>query len=213
MKTIKYPFRYYAFLILMLLFSILLWLLFFKLIPINNLEIKSVGSNTLTEKQYWKQEFLPEHVAKINPIDTTKIINDTLNNRRIVSNLVNIAIKNSTNSIAKFANELKQKYPSDEYKIVYIDSVVNRIQVELPEKERANFKSEIKSKLNQYKLLVWDETLFDYVKTFNDPKLKDNNANWYLKEINIDKAWEETTGDKKNIIAIIDNAVALTHPE
>ena len=197
----------------MLLFSILLWLLFFKLIPINNLEIKSVGSNTLTEKQYWKQEFLPEHVAKINPIDTTKIINDTLNNRRIVSNLVNIAIKNSTNSIAKFANELKQKYPSDEYKIVYIDSVVNRIQVELPEKERANFKSEIKSKLNQYKLLVWDETLFDYVKTFNDPKLKDNNANWYLKEINIDKAWEETTGDKNIIIAIIDNGFDLNHPE
>ena len=156
---------------------------------------------------------MPEHVAKINPIDTTKIINDTLNNRRIVSNLVNIAIKNSTNSIAKFANELKQKYPSDEYKIVYIDSVVNRIQVELPEKERANFKSEIKSKLNQYKLLVWDETLFDYVKTFNDPKLKDNNANWYLKEINIDKAWEETTGDKNIIIAIIDNGFDLNHPE
>lgn len=214
MKTIKYPFRYYAFLLLMLLFSILLWLLFFKLIPVNNLEIKSgVSNKSLTEKQYWKQEYLPEHIAEINPIDTTKIINDTLNNRRIVSNLVNIAIKNSTNSIAKFANELKQKYPSDEYKIVYIDSVINRLQVQLPEEERINFKSEIKSKLNQYKLLVWDETLFDYVKTFNDPKLKDNNANWYLKEINIDKAWEETTGDKNIIIAIIDNGFDLNHPE
>ena len=106
MKTLKYPFRYYAFLLLMLLFSILLWLLFFKLIPVNNLEIKSgVSNKSLTEKQYWKQEYLPEHIAEINPIDTTKIINDTLNNRRIVSNLVNIAIKNSTNSIAKFANK------------------------------------------------------------------------------------------------------------
>jgi len=152
-------------------------------------------------------------VSLIIPIDTTKIINDTLNQRRIVSNLVNIAIKNSTNSIAKFANELKQKYPAEDYKIVYIDSVVNRLQVQLPEKDRVNFKSEVKSKLNQYKLLVWDETLFDYVKTFNDPKLKDNNANWYLKAIDINKAWEQTTGNKQIVIAVIDNGFDLNHPE
>ncbi len=166
-----------------------------------------------TEAEYWHQDYLPEQAAQIIPVDTTKIINDTLNQRRIVSNLVNIAIKNSTNSIAKFANELKQKYPAENYKIVYIDSVVNRLQVQLPEKERINFKKEVKSKLSQYKLLVWDETLFDHVETFNDPKLKDNNANWYLKAININKAWEQTTGDRKIVIAVIDNGFDLNHPE
>jgi subtilisin family serine protease len=87
------------------------------------------------------------------------------------------------------------------------------LQVQLPEKERVKFKTEVKSKLNQYKLLVWDETLFDYVKTFNDPKLKDNSVNWYLKAININKAWEQTTGDNQIVIAVIDNGFDLNHPE
>jgi subtilisin family serine protease len=213
MKNNKYPFRYYAFLLLMLFISILLWLLFFHLVPINNLKNSSITNRQLTENEYWQQDYLPKQVGQIKPIDTTRIINDSLNRRRIVSNLVNIAIKNTSNSIAKFANELKQSYPSDDYKIVYIDSVINRIQVELPEKDRENFKTEVKTKLNQYKLLVWDETLFDNVKNFNDPKLNDNSTNWYLKTINIDRAWNQTTGDKNIIIAVIDNGFDLNHPE
>jgi subtilisin family serine protease len=213
MKNNKYPFRYYAFLLLMLFISILLWLLFFHLVPINNLKNSSITNRQLTENEYWQQDYLPKQVGQIKPIDTTRIINDSLNRRRIVSNLVNIAIKNTSNSIAKFANELKQSYPSDDYKIVYIDSVINRIQVELPEKDRENFKTEVKTKLNQYKLLVWDETLFDNVKNFNDPKLNDNSTNWYLKTINIDRAWNQTTGNKNIIIAVIDNGFDLNHPE
>ena len=213
MKNNKYPFRYYAFLFLILLFAILLWLLFFHLVPVHNLKNNSVINKSVTQNDYWQQEYLPKQVGQIKPIDTSKIINDSLNQRRIVSNLVNIAIKNTTNSIARFASELKEKYPSDEYKIVYIDSVINRLQVELPEKERVNFKTEVKTKLNQYKLLVWDETLFDNVKSFNDPKLSDNNTNWYLKTIHIEKAWNQTTGNKNIIIAIIDNGFDLNHPE
>jgi len=213
MQTNKYPFRYYIYLLLMLIVSILLWLLFFYFIPINNIKNNLIFNKPLTENEYWQQDYLPKQVGQIKPIDTTKIINDSLNQRRIVSNLVNIAIKNSSNSIAKFANELKQSYPSDEYKIVYIDSIINRLQVELPENDREKFKSEVKTKLNQYKLLVWDETLFDNVKNFNDPKLKDNSSNWYLKSINIDKAWNQTTGNKNTIIAVIDNGFDLNHPE
>lgn len=213
MKINKYPSRYYAFLFLMLVFSILIWLLFFHLVPINNLKNNSITNRQLTENEYWQQDYLPKQVGQIKPIDTTKIINDSLNQRRIISNLVNIAIKNTSSSIAKFASELKQSYPSDDYKIVYIDSIINRLQVELPEKDRENFKSEVKTKLNQYKLLVWDETLFDNVKNFNDPKLYDNITNWYLKAINIDKAWIQTTGNKDIVIAVIDNGFDLNHPE
>lgn len=222
MQTNKFPFKYYVILFLMFLLAILFWVIVFGFNKnssnTENSNIQRIVERVFidqpnTEEEYWHQDYLPEQAAQIIPIDTTKIINDTLNQRRIVSNLVNIAIKNSTNSIAKFANELKQKYPAEDYKIVYIDSVVNRLQVQLPEKDRVNFKSEVKSKLNQYKLLVWDETLFDYVKTFNDPKLKDNNANWYLKAIDINKAWEQTTGNKQIVIAVIDNGFDLNHPE
>ena len=188
MKSNKFPFRYFLILFLMLLLAILFWTIVFGFNKNSNNNNQSNIQRIVervfidkpnTEDEYWHQDYLPEHAAQIIPIDTTKIINDTLNQRRIVSNLVNIAIKNTSNSIAKFANDLKEKYPSDEYKIVYIDSVVNRLQVQLPDKDRVNFKTEVKAKLNQYKLLVWDETLFDYVKTFNDPKLKDNSANCF----------------------------------
>jgi subtilisin family serine protease len=222
MQPNKFPIKYYITLFLMLLLAILFWVIVFgfnrnsrttETPNIRRIVERVFIERPNTEAEYWHQDYLPEQAAQIIPVDTTKIINDTLNQRRIVSNLVNIAIKNSTNSIAKFANELKQKYPAENYKIVYIDSVVNRLQVQLPEKERINFKKEVKSKLSQYKLLVWDETLFDHVETFNDPKLKDNNANWYLKAININKAWEQTTGDRKIVIAVIDNGFDLNHPE
>lgn len=222
MQQNKFPFKYYVILFLMLLLAILFWIILFGINNISNdsqpTSINSIVENVFidspkTEREYWQQDYLPEQPSQIIPIDTTKIINDTINQRRIVSNLVNIAIKNSTNSIAKFANEFKLKYPSEDYKIVYIDSVVNRLQIQLPEKNRKQFKKEVKVKLNQYKLLVWDETLFDYVKDFNDPKLKDNSTNWYLKAININNAWDVTNGDKKIVIAVIDNGFELNHPE
>jgi subtilisin family serine protease len=213
MKTNKYPFSYFLILFLALILAILFWIIVLKLVVSNSSHSSVSVTNPITESEYWQRKYLPNQPGKIKPIDTTKIIVDTINKRRIVGNLVNIAIKNTTNSIAKFASDLKQKYPSDDYKIVYIDSVINRLQVQLPEKDRVNFKLEVKEKLNQYKLLVWDETLFDYVKTFNDPKLKDNNANWYLNAININKAWEQTTGNKRIVIAVIDNGFDLNHPE
>lgn len=222
MSKNKYPLRYFLLLFLLLTFSILFWYIIFnrnhseKTYYENNIktvvERVFIGSPN-TEQEYWQQDYLPDSVSQIIPIDTTKIINDTLNKRRIVSNLVNIALKNTTASIAKFAHELKEKYPSEDYKIVYLDSVVNRIQIQLPEKERSNFKKQIKSQLTHYKLLVWEETIFDYIKTFSDPKLKDNNINWYLKAINIENAWDQTTGSKSTIIAVIDNGFDLNHPE
>jgi subtilisin family serine protease len=213
MKTNKYPFSYFLILFLALILGILFWIIVLKSVVSSSSHSSVSVTNPITESEYWQRKYLPQQPGKIKPIDTTKIIVDTINKRRIVGNLVNIAIKNTTNSIAKFASDLKQKYPSEDYKIIYIDSVINRLQVQLPEKDRVNFKLEVKQKLNQYKLLVWDENLFDYVKTFNDPKLTDNNANWYLKAININKAWEQTTGNKQIVIAVIDNGFDLNHPE
>ncbi|CAM3775092.1 S8 family serine peptidase [Flavobacterium gelidilacus] len=208
----KFPFSYYIVLFFGFVLMVLFWIIVLK--SWNNLNHNSFSNATnLSEVEYWQQEYMPEQIAQIIPIDTSKIITDSLNQRKIVADLVNIAIKSSPNSIAKFANDLKEKYPSDTYKIIYIDSVVNRLQVQLPEEDRINFKSEVKVKLDKYKLLVWDETLFDYVKTFNDPKLNDRSAGWYLKAININKAWEQTTGDKSITIAVIDNGFDLNHPE
>lgn len=213
----KYPFHYFLFLVLSLIVAVLFWLFVFGITKsrtggFNNQYNSESVFDSNESPDYW-HSYLRENITQPIYIDTSKIIEDTVNRRRIVSNLVNIAIKNTTNSIVSFAAELKELYPSSQYKIIYIDTVINRMQLELPENERITFKTVIKQKLERYKLLVWDEILFDYVKTFNDPKITDDNLNWYLKAINIDKAWNQTTGDRSIVIAVIDNGFDLNHPE
>ena len=207
MQAKKYPSHYYIILFLGIVLIIIFWS-----IIINNFNNYYSGFPK-SETEYWDQDYLPEDEAQIIPVDTNRIIVDSINQRQIVSNIVNIAIKNSSISIAKFANEFKNIYTSDIYQIIYIDSVINRIQIKLPESERISFKKDVKLKLNKYKLLVWDETIFSSTKTFNDPKLNDNNYNWYFEEIQIANAWKETTGNKKIVIAVIDNGFDLNHPE
>jgi len=161
----------------------------------------------------WNQAYLPDEIGKLIPIDSSKLIIDSTGRRSIVSNLVNIALKNSTLSIAVFARDLKATYPSDDYKIIYIDSVINRLQIQLPERERPRFKADVKISLSKYPLLVWDEVLFGRSIAFNDPMLKDVKASWYLKAVNAKRAWETSTGDKNIIIAVVDNGFDLAHPE
>ena len=50
-------------------------------------------------------------------------------------------------------------------------------------------------------MLIWDETIFQS-SSFNDPGLKDNNINYYFKNINMFDAWKKTTGNENIIIAI-----------
>lgn len=212
----KYPFRYFLYLALALLMVILFWFFIFRTKGNSNLLPKrnnaSIGRN-LGEIDHVNNSYLPDNNAQIITIDTSKIISDSLNYRRIISNIVNIAIKNSHSSILTFASELKKKYPQESYKIIYIDTVINRLQLELPDNDRNLFKKEVKVKMNAFNLLVWDEILFDYSKDFNDPKLKDKDANWYLRAIDIDREWNKTIGNKDVVIAVIDNGFDLNHPE
>ncbi|MEP6262018.1 MAG: S8 family serine peptidase [Gillisia sp.] len=210
MKAPKYPFYYFLILFGVLVLSILFWIYVFISGYIND---RRDNTEYISEQVYWSRDYLPENIGHIIPVDTTKIITDSINNRRIISNLVNIAVKNPEHSIARFAGDFKEKYPSEDYEIIFIDSVINRIQVRLPEENRIEFKVEVKNTLDSYNLLVWDETLFDYVKVFTDPMLSDNRANWYLEAINISDAWKKTTGNENIIIAVIDNGFDLEHPE
>ena len=216
MEPNKYPYRYFLFLLIALVLAVVFWLVIFsgdKSINPQSSPIRRAEIENRTGAENWNRDYLPEQNGQIIPIDTNKIITDTLNNRKIVSNIVNLAIKSTIGSIMLFANDLKKQYPGNQYKILYIDSVINRLQLQLPDEERLTFKQEVKSKLSNYNILVWDEVLFDYVKSFNDPKLQDNKANWYLKAINIEKEWDKTIEDKNVIVAVIDNGFDLNHPE
>lgn len=205
-KTILYSICILIFLLLSILFWSIFWEGYFAG-RITLLSSKDVG------KHYYKT---PESyiglIEGITEIDESHIEIDTVLNRQILGNLVNIALKGTQKNVLQFAVDFKSKYPSTDYELVYLDTVINRVQVRLPQEKRTIFKQDVKQKLNNYSLLVWDEYLFRNQYATNDPLLKSNDK-WYLDRIGIDGAWKKTLGSKDIVIAVIDNGFDLQHEE
>ncbi len=180
---------------LLLLFIPLLFLLFFLK--------KCESSNT----------YLPDKPGVIVPIDSNKIVNDPDSIRKIVSDRLNIALLGDNNDIYTFAKRFKEVYKGKNYEIIYYDTVTYRLQIQIPAEEREKIKAEIKTKFPEYKMLVWDESLFQNNYKPNDPGFSDINQSWYFNEVKAAEAWDISLGDSSIIIAIIDDGFDLSHPE
>jgi subtilisin family serine protease len=116
------------------------------------------------------------------------------------------------NAFKRMAVELKQQFPNEEYKIVYYDEETNRLQLNFPE-DQADIKDQIRTKLPQYELLIWDESVFQSSKKSNDPFYSDVNKTWHMKAINLEGAWDVTMGDTSVVVAVIDDGFDLKHKE
>jgi subtilisin family serine protease len=160
-----------------------------------------------------QSDILPPSPGIIPPIDTTKIIKDPDSVRLIISNKINIALKGKNKNVFEFAKVFKEIYPGKEYRIVYYDTVICRVQIEVPANERVRIKNELKRKITNFEMLIWDESLFKgkYIPT--DPGFSNVEQYWYLKMIRAFEAWDYSMGDTSIIIAIIDNGIDLAHPE
>lgn len=187
----KYPFYYYILLLLALILSIAFWWLMFF---------------TSGERNIMVQLGKEDSIYILKPVDPSKIIDDEVNNRKIVSNIVNIAVKDTLSKTPEFIAAFNKTYDSSHYKIRYADSILNFIQVEIPEDQRVTFKKEVKQKMSPFQLLVWDESLFS-----------SNKANllaapdWYVKSSNLEVPIT-TVNASNTIIAVIDNGFDLQHP-
>jgi subtilisin family serine protease len=110
-----------------------------------------------------------------------------------------------------FLLDLLKRVDTADYKIVYADSIINRVQLEVDPDTIANFKIKLRQRLNNYDLLVWDEVLFE--NSFNESKLNNATYSWYLNAINAQQAWSISTGNSDVIVAVIDNGFDINHPE
>ena len=105
----KYPLYYYLILLIAFIFSALFWIFVFSK------SINSIESN---------HSSIDESIYILKPIDKGKIINDEESKRKIVSDIVNVAIKDTTNVSASFIKDFKEKF-NQEYQIYYADSTIN----------------------------------------------------------------------------------------
>jgi len=135
-------------------------------------------------------------------------------NPSVVGNRLNILLENEDKSIMNLAKDFKTKYPDSDYKIVYYDNAVKRMQIEIPSAERDLLKQKIPDEFApDYELFVFDEALFEGSYVPNDPAFSDRNKSWYLKAINAQQAWDITRGSNKLTVAIVDNGFNIEHPE
>ena len=158
-------------------------------------------------------EILPPNQREILPVEENPEIIEKPGQPKVIANRLNILMENEAKSIIELAKAFKAEYPGDEYKVVYYDDVVKRMQIEFPVTERERLKQEIPAKFSEFEVFVFDESLFEMGKIFNDPVFKNEELSWYYNFINAFKAWDITEGDDKVRIAIVDNGFNLNHPE
>ncbi|MDG4950761.1 S8 family serine peptidase [Weeksellaceae bacterium KMM 9724] len=216
----KFPLTYYFILGLIFLLAIALWVFMFwnsnhganqqydydqnnPISRIGNNPIIPIGGGNNTGNNTGN---IPPNLIGYRPIQNPNLIDDDESKRQIVSDLVNVAIKDSVNRIEDFIQSFNSTYDTNDYVINYVDTLINYAQIKVPEAERVNFKTGIKSKLDQFSLLVWDETIFKSNATKSTLQ-----PNWHLDKTGISRLNYVFQPDSVTI-AIIDNGFDLSHP-
>lgn len=157
--------------------------------------------------------YLPDQPNVIVPIDTNDIEVDDDSLKMIVSDRLNIALGTQNNDIKAFAKAFKAAYPGPDYAIIYYDTLTKRLQIRVPKEKREQMVQELPSALPDFEMIIWHESIFSGQKLPSDPGFLDPSISWYFDAIKADGAWDKSFGDKKIIVAIIDNGFDLRHPE
>lgn len=197
----KYPFYYYLLLALALLLSIVFWWIMLGSNGYHNLfssgirQSNGIGGSIKVDPDF-----------RSLPIEADQIIVDDESRRKVVSNLINIAVKDTLPRLESLLNDFIAAYDTSIYQFKFVDSTINYVQVQVPPGERETFKKEVKSKLDNLPLLVWDESLFSTSSATNNMAI-----NWQFSALEIPDQARQSLGNDI-VIAVIDNGFDLEHP-
>ncbi|PWL32669.1 MAG: hypothetical protein DCO96_03740 [Fluviicola sp. XM-24bin1] len=195
---------------------ILLLGLVFLLLALNDCEGSTVQAKDMKDSELKRvyQEIIPPTPRKrTKPVKPEDIIDDEDSYSKVVGNVVNIALKKKSDNFKLFAVDLKSQFKDDEYSIVYYDDETRRLQLQFPIEQRKKIKNAIRKKLSSYELLIWDESIFNYERTMNDPSFHSPDKSWHFDKIGAEEAWNITIGDPSVVIAVIDDGFDLNHVE
>lgn len=156
---------------------------------------------------------LPDNPNVIVPIDSSDVVVDEDSIKMIVSDRLNIALRGANKDIQAFAKAFKSAYPDPNYEIIYYDTLTKRLQIKIPMEKRGQMIEELHRTLPSFEMLIWHESIFSREKLPTDPGYQDQSISWYIDAIKAPGAWDKSFGDKKVIVAIIDDGFDLQHPE
>lgn len=179
------------------------WLLLLLLIPLAYFLLRGCSATKV----------LPENSNVLIPIDTTKIIPSEDSIRLIVSDRINVLLKNKEEELTDFAEAFKKSYPDKGYDVIYYDTMLNKLQIRVPSDERERLIEEIPKKLSQFDILVWHESIFKRNQVPSDPGFSNSTQSWYIDPIKVEEAWQVSYGDSQVVVAVIDDGFDLSHPE
>lgn len=160
------------------------------------------------------RDVLPPDQGVLPPISDDDPISTKPGRPTIIANRLNVLMENEDKSIMDLAKDFKAKYPGDQYKVVYYDDVIKRMQIVVPENEREAIKARLPQEFApEYTLFVFDESMFEGAYKPSDPDMSNANKTWYMSAIGAFDAWETTTGDPAVTVAVVDNGFNLKHKE
>ncbi len=155
---------------------------------------------------------LPKEAGVLVPIEEGDIDLDDDSIRSIVTNRLNICVEDE-GRLEDFMKDFSETYSDKEYEIIYYDTIVQRLQIRLPKEERVALKEELNAKFPKYKLLIWEEDVYDADFSPQDPDFKQGDNSWYFSCVGAYSAWDKGLGNDKLIVAIVDGGFDLNHPE
>ena len=155
---------------------------------------------------------LPDTPNTLPPIDTTKVIvpDDPLK-RPVISNLLNVYLKDSTD-LKQFSADVIDTYINDSIKVTYYAEAYQRVQFKIPVKKQQELKKSIKEDFSTVKFVCY-ESVFVNKQTKTDPGFNNSNNDWFYRQIGLYDAWNYTMGDPNIKIAVIDDSFDPNHKE
>lgn len=149
------------------------------------------------------------------PVNDDDVVVDDSTQQQIVGNKVNVLLDSNSGdeTFRQFADEFKELYPSEEYKIVYYDPMTKLLQIEIPESERNNIIQNLPSQITDISFKVFPEGLLGPLEVPNDPIFNHEEVNWYFGPIQAYDAWDITKGSPNITVAIVDTYFDLDHDD
>lgn len=151
----------------------------------------------------------------IPPHDDDDVIDD--NGRQIVGDRLNVILNSDANddTFNKWADEFKNLYPGEDYKVVYYDKLTKLLQIQIPQDEREQIMQKLPTQITDIDFKVFPDGLMGNLEAPhpNDLVFEHPEVSWYFEPIQAYEAWEITKGSPDVVVAICDSYFDLDHDD